>query len=189
MKLQQRTNLHRLLALPFIFLLSSASFAQSPTQILGTGQILQDYQRYLQEPGHKAFATSPNGFYAWVNDRSQLESAIRDVLNLCNSRRKTQSEPRCVIADINGQLFGLYSEAETHLFTHSAVEAYEGAYSRSQHPKVFVQSPSGRWSWRGNRNSLAQAEREALEACNEGLSEGQEPCVVINRNGQFVNPF
>ena len=188
MKPKQTIKLKQFSALLLLLLLSWTAFAQSPTQVIGTGQILQDYNDYLQKPGHKAFVTTTDGAYAWAYNSTRPEVAVRDALNRCqNAQRQRQSDVKCVVADINGQLFGVYSEAETHFSSHSAVEAYKGSYTNSQNHKVFVQSPSGRWSWRGNRNSLAEAESDALEACNEGLAEGQEPCVVINRNGQFVN--
>ena len=189
MKPKHTIKLKQFSALLLFLLLSWGAFAQSPARILGTGQALQDYRNnYIQEPGHKAFAISSDGSYAWDTNRSQLGSAVRAVLDLCNSGRRSSAEAKCVIADINGQLFGPYSEAETHLSTHSSIEALEGSYANSQRHKAFVQAPSGRWSWRGNRDSLTEAERDALNACNEALSEGQQPCVVINRNGQFVNP-
>ena len=188
MKPKQTIKLKQFSALLLLLLLSWSAFAQSPAHILGTGQTLDNYNDYLKEPGHKAFAISSDGAYAWDTNRSQLEAAVREVLDLCNSTRRSEEEARCVIADINGQLFGPYSEAEIQFSTHAAVEAYEGRYDNTQNHKAFVQAPSGHWSWRGNRDSLTQAEREALQACNERLAEGQEPCALIHRNNQFVTP-
>lgn len=82
-------------------LLVCAGFAFAGPEILHTKDALKSYKKeYLRERGHKAFAQSPSGAWAWRSQRTSREFAIEDAVNACNAYLEA-TEPRCVVIHVN----------------------------------------------------------------------------------------
>lgn len=84
--------------------------------------------------------------------------------------------------------FGLtmYANASDVLITDNAKKSYREVYSNAGKNKAFAQAPNGSWSWSLDKITLEAAEQQALERCSKFLEAGDKPCVIINKNGQWV---
>jgi hypothetical protein len=64
-----------------------------------------------------------------------------------------------------------------------ALEEYEGAKTE----KAFAAGPGGQFSAQTGFASLTIAVREALKACDEGVSDATKRCILIDLNGERVS--
>jgi|GEM_PF-3279876 len=72
-------------------------------KILRTNKALKSYQEsYIDSPGNKAFAQSPDGHWNWRSDRVSPEVAQEDALASCNKHVRKDERP-CVIVNMNGE--------------------------------------------------------------------------------------
>ena len=77
--------------------------AASSEKILRTNAALKSYQEsYVDSPGNKAFAQSPDGHWNWRSDRVSPEMAQEDALASCNKHVRKDERP-CVIVNMNGE--------------------------------------------------------------------------------------
>lgn len=84
-------------------LLVFAGLAFAGPEIIRTNDALKSYKKeYLNAAGHKAFAQSPSGAWAWRAERTTREFAIEDAINACNSYQEA-SEPRCVVIHVDNE--------------------------------------------------------------------------------------
>jgi len=82
---------------------SNASVLTADEKILRTNAALKSYKEfYVDSPGNKAFAQSPEGHWNWRSDRVTLEQAQEDALSSCNKHVGKGDRP-CVIININGE--------------------------------------------------------------------------------------
>jgi hypothetical protein len=57
-------------------------------------------------------------------------------------------------------------------------------YAAAKNEKAFAAGPNGRFSAQSGFTSLTIAVREALKACDEGVSDSTKRCILIDLNGQ-----
>lgn len=71
--------------------------AQDAPSTLGPNARSQYLERFVLAGFHRAFATAPDGRFAWVAHRPSIESAIADAIAACNRDR-----PGCRVRVVNG---------------------------------------------------------------------------------------
>ncbi len=77
---------------------------------------------------------------------------------------------------------------EKVLRTNKALKSYNEEYLVASHNKAFAQSPEGSWNWRSDRVSIEMAKEDALAGCNKHVKPKESACVIVNVNGEWVQP-
>lgn len=77
---------------------------------------------------------------------------------------------------------------EKILRTNAALKSYRETYVNLPHNKAFAQSPEGHWNFRSDRVTPEIAKEDALAACNKHVRKKEQPCAIVNINGEWVEP-
>ncbi|RYY76492.1 MAG: hypothetical protein EOO52_03010 [Gammaproteobacteria bacterium] len=98
------------------------------------------------------------------------------------SGKKTADENK---AQANGNLAPLNEKV---LRTNKALKSYNEEYLVAPDNKAFAQSPEGHWNFRSDRVTVEMAKEDALAGCNKHVRPKESACVIVNVNGEWVQP-
>lgn len=76
--------------------------AQAADMIAGPAALKAFNEEYLQQPSHKAFASSDSGAFGWRSGQGSPREAARQALAACDANRQPYTDA-CKLVNINGQ--------------------------------------------------------------------------------------
>lgn len=135
------------------------------------------YKEYVKKTGHKMFAISESGAWAYSSIQSADEVARHYALTNCEQHGKP-----CTIVDINNTAINGSIEIiplpefskpsgeqlPIAIRKQSQLDSFKKYLTKKGH-RAFVISTLGRAYWAAGRNSLEKAKKDALQRCEEGF--------------------
>lgn len=157
-----------------------------PVKLGETGS--KAWMGFLAGSGHKAFAASPQGRYAWVGGLDDLEPAKSRALERCAGGKNAEG---CTIIAVDERVVtGRPALAST--LGPPPVPLGENAskawlsYVKARGHKAFAINDQGRYGWASVQDDAAGARGKALGAC-AGESKAKE-CRLIAVDDSVVKP-
>ena len=160
-------------------------------------------EEYAGAKSEKAFAAGPDGQFSAQTGFVSATVAAREALKACNEGVSNKGH-RCIIIDINGepvsyplqivqmmQLDPGLAEKPVVLrdlkFDIDTWRAMQGYNEKVEH-KAFAVSLKGPWGRSWEANTIEEAEKEALAACDRNEPAAKAPCFIVARDAAAV-PF
>jgi len=164
---------------------------------------LKAFEQYETAKRIKAFAAGPEGQYSAQAGLASTIVAAREALKACD-KDVPQKAKRCILIDLNGDPVPLALQYAQMMridegqalqpvplrdltFGIDAWRAYQGFGEKGEH-KAFALSLKGAWARSWDATTPAEAEKEALEACNRNEAAASAPCFIVARDHALI-PF
>jgi hypothetical protein len=158
-------------------------------------------EEYTAAKSEKAFAAGPDGQFSAQSGFVSATVAAREALKACDEGVSNQAH-RCVVIDINGepvphalqivQMMRLdpgvaekpiaLRDVKFDIDTWRAMQGYD---EKAEH-KAFAVSLKGPWGRSWEANTIEEAEKEALAACDRNEPAAKAPCFIIVRDAAAV---